>query len=196
MKNIGLGLCLSVLAVLSGCASSGSGSARFAVMSTSASLPAGSISTGAAYPSTTLTATGGTAPYTWAVTSGNLPAGLTLSSGGAISGTATASGTSTFTVTVTDSANPVHTAIGSLNITINGKLTINTSGALTPVGAAGSAYSSPLAATGGVGPLAWVLNSGTLPTGLSLSATGTVTGTISSSAAPGSYTFTAKVTDS
>jgi hypothetical protein len=113
-----------------------------------------------------------------------------------ISGAATASGASTFTVTVTDSANPAHTATGSLSITINGKLTIHTSGALTPVGAAGSAYSSPLAATGGVGPLAWVLNSGTLPTGLSLSATGTVTGTISSSAAPGTYTFTAKVTDS
>jgi hypothetical protein len=196
MKKIGLGLFLAVLAVLSGCSSGGSSAAKIAIMSTSASLPAGSISSGAAYPSTTLAASGGTAPYTWSVTSGNLPTGLVLSSGGAISGAATASGAFSFTVTVTDSAIPAHTAAASLSITINGKLTITSSGALTPIGTAGSAYSSALATTGGVGPFVWALNSGTLPTGLNLSGTGTVSGTISSSAAAGTYNFTAKVTDS
>lgn len=49
--------------------------------------------------------TGGTAPYTYAVTTGTLPAGLSLDgSTGLISGTPTTSGTSTFTVTVTDSS--------------------------------------------------------------------------------------------
>jgi hypothetical protein len=192
MKKTGLCLLLAVLAVLSGCASSGS--AKFTITTTSASLPAGSISTGAAYPTTTLVATGGTAPYTWAVTSGNLPTGLALSSGGVISGTATATGTFSFTVTVTDSAK--HTAPATLTITINAKLTITSAGTLSGVGESGSAYSATLAATGGVAPLTWTLNSGALPSPLTISSTGTITGTISASTAPGTYNFTAKVTDS
>ena len=71
---------------------------------TTTSLPAANI--GVSYTAS-LVATGGVSPYTWAVTTGNLPAGLTLSSAGVISGTPTAAGSSTFTVTVTDSANNV-----------------------------------------------------------------------------------------
>src|SRR5579863_4517617 len=190
MKKTALCLLLAVLAVLSGCATSNS--AKFTVTTTA--LPAGSTSTGAAYPPTTLVATGGTAPYTWAVTAGNLPAGLVLSSGGVISGTGTATGTFSFTVTVTDSAK--HTAPATLTITINGKLAITSGGAFSPAAAVGAAYSGTLAATGGVGPLAWTLNSGSLPNGLSIGATGTITGTVSASVAPGTYSFTAKVTDS
>jgi uncharacterized repeat protein (TIGR03803 family) len=67
---------------------------------TPTSLPAETV--GASY-SQTLTANGGTAPYTFAVTAGSLPAGLTLSSGGVLSGTPTAAGSSSFTVTATDS---------------------------------------------------------------------------------------------
>jgi hypothetical protein len=54
-----------------------------------------------------LTITGGIAPYQTSVTAGALPAGLTLDPAtGAITGTPTSNGTSTFTVTVTDSAIP------------------------------------------------------------------------------------------
>lgn len=68
---------------------------------TTTTLPGGSI--GTAY-SATLAASGGTTPYTWAVTTGSLPAGLALNSTtGVISGTPTAAGSSTFTVTCTDS---------------------------------------------------------------------------------------------
>ncbi len=196
-RVLGISALIAVLFV-AGCTSSGK-SAQFAVMTTSASLPTGSISTGAAYPSTTLTASAGTAPYTWTVTTGSLPTGLTLSLGGVISGTPTASGTFPFTVTATDSATPAHTATASLSITINAKLTITSAGTLSTVGAAGSAYTGSLSATGGVGPFTWAVNSGNLPTGLGLSGTtgtGTISGTISSSAAPGSYNFTAKITDS
>ncbi|HVV25009.1 MAG TPA: ExeM/NucH family extracellular endonuclease, partial [Pseudonocardiaceae bacterium] len=49
----------------------------------------------------TLSASGGTAPYTWTAT--GLPAGLAVSSGGVVSGTPTTAGSSTVTVTATDS---------------------------------------------------------------------------------------------
>ena len=68
---------------------------------TTPSLPAATA--GQAYTAS-LSAADGTAPYTWAVTSGSLPAGLTLDPAtGAISGTPTAAGSSTITVTATDS---------------------------------------------------------------------------------------------
>ena len=58
---------------------------------------------------------GGTSPYSFSVTSGALPIGLTLNSAtGVISGTPAAAGTSTFTVTVTDSTG----ATGSQQFTI------------------------------------------------------------------------------
>jgi hypothetical protein len=68
---------------------------------TTTTLPAATI--GTAY-SQTIAVTGGTAPYTFAV-SGSLPAGLSLNtSTGVISGTPTTAGSSTFTITVTDSS--------------------------------------------------------------------------------------------
>lgn len=53
----------------------------------------------------TITATGGTAPYVFTVTSGMLPAGLTLNPAtGSLSGTPAVNGTSSFTITATDTA--------------------------------------------------------------------------------------------
>ncbi len=71
---------------------------------------------GSAY-SQALAATGGTAPYTWAVSAGTLPAGLNLAAG-VISGPPTAAGSSSFTVTVTDSATPAATASKALSINV------------------------------------------------------------------------------
>jgi len=66
-----------------------------------------------------LTATGGTAPYTWKLASGSLPAGLKLSATqGTISGTPTATGSSTFSLTLRDSASPAHTVSTSMSIPI------------------------------------------------------------------------------
>jgi len=79
------------------------------------SLASGTV--GTVY-SQTLTASGGTAPYTWTLSSGTLPAGLTLSTAGVISGTPTTIGTSSFTVTATDSSTPALTATQTLSITI------------------------------------------------------------------------------
>ena len=84
---------------------------------TTTSLPGGVV--GSAY-SQTLAATGGVAPYTWSVSSGSLPAGLALDpSAGTISGTPTAVGTSTFSVTATDSGTSARqTATQSFTITV------------------------------------------------------------------------------
>ncbi len=59
-----------------------------------------------------------------------------------------------------------------------------------------AAYQATLATSGGVGPYTWSLASGsTLPTGLSLSSAGVITGTVASTVATGNYTFTIQVTD-
>ncbi len=66
----------------------------------------------------TLTASGGISPYTYAVTSGALPDGLSLgSSSGTISGTPTAVGTSSFTVTATDTHS--YTGDQAYSLTVN-----------------------------------------------------------------------------
>ena len=54
-------------------------------------------------------------------------------------------------------------------------------------------YETNLAAEGGTGSYTWALSSGsTLPSGLTLSSTGAITGTIASTVATGNYTFTVK----
>jgi Putative Ig domain/HYDIN/CFA65/VesB-like, Ig-like domain len=63
---------------------------------------------------TTFSATGGVAPYTW---SGQVPAGLTLRPSGLLLGSPSVKGTSTFTVTVTDSAGAKATGTFSLTVT-------------------------------------------------------------------------------
>lgn len=64
--------------------------------------------------------------------------------------------------------------------------------ATLPVGAPNVAYNQPLTASGGAAPYSFVLESGALPTGLSLSGAGVLSGT---TAEQGSFTFTVKATD-
>ncbi len=162
---------------------------------TTTSLPAGVV--GTSY-SQTLQATGGTTPYSWAITTGSLPAGLTLNAAtGAITGTPTGPqvGTISFTVTVTDSENPVKTASANLSIAISAPLLSVTTSSL-PGGTLGSSYSQTLAATGGITPYMWSVTTGALPAGLTLNAStgvisGTPTGTLT-----GPINFTVTVTDS
>ncbi len=160
---------------------------------TTGSLPNGQV--GTAY-STSLAATGGTPSYTWTLTSGTLPAGLTLSSSGVISGTPTAAVTGTsLTFKVTDSSQPAQNQSATFSLTIAATaapLTITTS--FLPNGQVGTAYSTNLGASGGIQPYTWTLTSGSLPAGLSLSASGLISGTPTTVASATSLTF--KVTDS
>jgi len=158
---------------------------------TTFSLPV--ASEGAAY-SQKLLATGGTPAYSWSITKGSLPTGLTLSAAsGVISGTPTVSGSYVFTTTVTDSSSPAQTKSVVLSITIAAKqLTVATSS--LAAASEGAAYSQTLLATGGTPAYSWSITSGSLPTGLTLSA---ASGVISGKAtASGASSFTVSVSDS
>ena len=156
-------------------------------VATPATLNGGSV---AASYSQTLAATGGLPPYSWSLVSGALPGGLTLSSGGVISGSPAAAGTFTFTASVTDSAGA--TASQPFTITTATGLVIS-SAATLPGAVIATAYSETLRAAGGTPPYTWTLTAGSLPTGLSLAASGIISGTPTG---VGVSSFTAQVTDS
>src|ERR1035438_3925808 len=164
-------------------------------MITTTSLPTGS--TMVPY-SQQLVATGGIAPYTWTIPTGTLPAGLSLSPGGLIAGTPTTNGPPMiFTVQVTDSEPTTSPAQATLSITI---LSITTTS--LPAATINQPYSATLTASGGIPKYTWCVleSSGTcdtgaasLPPGLTLSPTGTISGTPTKL---GMFPFTAEVRDS
>jgi Putative Ig domain len=155
-----------------------------------ATLPTGTVGT---LYFQALSATGGAPPYTWSLVSGILPIGLNLSANGALSGTPTTLATFTFTLQVTDSASSAATQTFSLTIApVAGSSLVITTTSL-PQASVNLPYSQTLAATGGIPPYTWFLSSGTLPTGLSLSASGAIAGT---PIVVGASVFTVSVNDS
>lgn len=135
-----------------------------------------------------LVATGGDGAYAWALESGALPTGLALGSAGGLMGTPMEAGEFTFTVRVTDHAE--RSATRALTLTVERAPTIQT--AILPPGEPGEPYAAPLVATGGTGAYTWTITDGALPDGLTVSATGAISGTPT---ALGSVTFTVRVTD-
>jgi len=156
---------------------------------TTTSLP--NCPKGGAY-SQTLSSVGGTAPISWSLDSGSLPPDLALSGGGTISGTATTAGVWSFDVEAQDSSATPLADIQPLSITVVEPVQITTSSPL-PGGTLGVQYAQQLASTGGTAPVTWSKTSGELPPGLSLSASGSVSGTPT---ALGTYNFTVKAEDS
>ena len=140
--------------------------------------------------SASLTMSGGTGPFTWSISAGSLPTGLSLnSSTGVISGTPTGTGTSNFTVKVTDATSATNSQ--ALNLTVNPAPVITTSS--LPGALQANSYSQTLTMTGGTGPIAWGISSGSLPVGLSLNgSTGVISGTPTGT---GTANFTVQVTD-
>jgi hypothetical protein len=147
---------------------------------TTTSLPTGTVNQ--IYPATTLVATGGIPPFVWSVNPA-LPIGLAFNvlSPGTISGVplAGSNGTTSHTFTVIDSATPIHqTSSKTLSLTINLTVTpvVITTSSL-PNGKVGQPYSFTLQGAGGTLPYSWSVIPA-LPQGLTLNAaTGTVTGT-------------------
>jgi hypothetical protein len=145
----------------------------------------------------------GTKPYTFSIVSGTLPTGLalnTVSSVGQITGTPSVVGTFGFKVRLTDSEGSPKTYDQQLYISIiatpvppANPVQITTSTPL-PSGLVGTAYATTVQAQNGTLTYTWSLPVGTLPAGLALNtSTGAITGTPT---APGTSSFTIKVTDS
>jgi hypothetical protein len=143
-------------------------------------------SVGATY-SVAMLASGGVPAYSWSLTTGQLPPGLTLSSGGIISGAPTTTGTFNFTLQVSDSVGAAMSQ--SFVIIVQTGLTIATNSPL-PNALANSPYSQQLKASSS-DSLTWSVVSGSLPTGITLSSGGFLSGTPQSL---GTFTFTVQVT--
>ncbi|HNG34796.1 MAG TPA: Ig domain-containing protein, partial [Blastocatellia bacterium] len=138
----------------------------------------------------TITASGGTPAYTFAVTSGSLPPGITLSSGGVLLGTPSAAGGPySFVVTATDSGGKKGSRLYN-TVTICG--TISATPASLTNATLGTGYTQALTGTGGTAPYTFALTSGALPTGMSLTQSGTLQG---SPNATGTFNFTVTITD-
>ena len=152
------------------------------------SLPTGTA--GSAYSSTTFTQTGGVGTVTFSE-SGMLPAGLTFTAATAtLSGTPTQTGSFAITITATDADGC--TGSTSYTITINcGSINVAPSSAAS--GTAGVAYTPvTFMETGGIGTITFT-ETGALPTGITLSSAGVLSGTPLQT---GSFPITITATDS
>jgi hypothetical protein len=114
------------------------------------------------------------------------------------------SNTGVATITSTGLATAVNSGSTTISATLSGvtggtNLTVQATpltiiSAALPGGTLNVSYTAPLTASGGVTPYTWSISSGSLPTGLSLnSGTGVISGTPTTA---GTYSFTARVTDS
>ncbi|HEY3111582.1 MAG TPA: putative Ig domain-containing protein [Chloroflexota bacterium] len=165
------------------------------VITTSSPLPDGNVGTDYAV---FLTSSGGRGtPHQWTLVSGTLPDGLAMASSygvqsTVISGKPARVQTTSFTVEVADGTG--HTATAAFSITINPPRPLvitNQSSTLAP-GTVGTSYATSLFADGGVQPYTWTIVAGQLPPGLRLSGN-VISGTPTTR---GTFTFTARVTDS
>jgi uncharacterized protein (TIGR03437 family) len=160
---------------------------------------AGPRSTGVAY-STTCTTINGVGNILWSISAGALPAGLALSATtGAtvrISGTPTGSGAYDFTLSARDVDMPPQTDTERFTGTLTAAVRM-TCAPGAPPSAVGVAYLETCAAAGGVPPYRWTITQGSLPAGLSLSATtGTVTSISGTPTAPGAFRYNLTLSDS
>lgn len=151
-------------------------------------LPPG---TGGAPYSYQIQAAGGEAPYGFSITSGTLPPGLGLTASGLISGTPTASGFFNFTVNVNDSC-PLGTQTQSQSFSLTiacPQIGITSPAVLTPA-SVGQNYIQQILASGGQPPLTFSLSAGSLPPGLTMSASGLISG-IPTTVGTNNFTITA-----
>ncbi|MBI1686132.1 putative Ig domain-containing protein [Caulobacter hibisci] len=142
------------------------------------------------------TASGGAAPRTFGVTAGALPAGLTLSPAGVLSGSATVTGTFNFTITPSDGSAAPGPYVGtpSAYSLVVGAPSMTLSPATVPNGTATVPYTATFTAAGGASPYSYAVTGGALPSGLTLSTAGVISGSAAQSAT-GNFNFTVTATD-
>ena len=173
------------------------GSSRSYVLRSASKLAAGALvarvpaATGSAYTGQ-LSATGGTEPFRWAATV--KPAWASVSTTGVVSGSPTAAGPDPFRIRVTDAAGRTTTRDYIVNVTgplvvrdLGGRLGSTVGGTAV----AGLRFSFPLPTYGG--RPAYRVIASTAPTGVTVSATGMVSGLLP---APGTYPLSVTVRDS
>lgn len=123
----------------------------------------------------------------WSVTAGALPPGVMLAPTGALEGMPTApSAGHDFTVSV---SNGTDTASRAYTLVVRPRLTVATT--TLPEAAQSTAYSARLETTGGPDGGTWSRIAGSLPAGITLSSSGTLSGTPSTT---GTFTPTFRVT--
>jgi hypothetical protein len=101
--------------------------------------------------------------------------------------------TTTATVTATSVADPTKSATATVTVTPPPPPPVSITTTSLPGATAGASYSNTLTATGGKTPYTWTLSSGSLPTGITLQSSGSISGTTSQT---GSFNITIQVTDS
>jgi hypothetical protein len=139
----------------------------------------------------TITAAGAVGSVTFTVENGELPDGLTLSTGGVLSGTPTTEGSFYFTILATDAFGC--TGERPYFVYVKGCPSITVKPSNLSNGTVGQSYNKSISAMGGDGPYTFTVESGTLPTGLTLSTGGALSGTFTAS---GDFTFAILATDS
>jgi hypothetical protein len=158
---------------------------------TQATLPGGNI--GTPY-SQTLSVTGGVSPYTLSIT-GTQITGVTFTTAAAsatLSGIPTTASTFSFTVKVTDSANPAQSTSVPYSVVIGAQLPLSITTSSLPSGALNSAYGAvSINATGGFAPYSFGATG--LPAGMTLSSGGSLAGTPT---VAGTFSASITVTDS
>jgi hypothetical protein len=127
--------------------------------------------------------------WTAEITSGALPPGLTMTNGGYISGTPTTVGTYTFRLTVTKTT--FMTCYQDFTLVVSAPICTITSDSPLPSGTVGTPYSTQLTVDAAATVTGWTISNGTLPNGLTMDATGLITGTPTDVQ---SMTFTVSVT--
>ena len=154
-----------------------------------ASNPSGQSSTvSTAITALQLTASGGTGTYTWSDSPRTLPAGLSISASGRITGTPTTAGTSNVSLTLSD-GNSTKTVAFTWLVAARPTVTAPSNQASTVGGSVSLQLTTACANT----PCTYAFG-GTPPSGLAISSTGLINGTVGSPAAsfPG---ITVTVTD-
>lgn len=135
----------------------------------------------------------GIVPISYAVSSGALPDGLTLNPvTGVISGTPTLNGLFSFSIYAVDMYG--QTLTGDMTLYVAAAVVLIITTTELPNGAVGAAYNQSILVSNGVAPFSYVIQTGVLPPGLTMSgATGIISGVPTGS---GLYGFSVLIADS
>ncbi|MBI4750696.1 MAG: SBBP repeat-containing protein [Acidobacteria bacterium] len=135
-----------------------------------------------------LSASGGQQPYTFTISAGSLPAGLTLNPTGLISGIPLVAGTAQVSIQVQDAMGCVGSQTYPMAVTCPAATILP---ATLPTGTVGTTYTETLTVSGAQLPFTFDLVNGVLPTGVTLSPTGQISGLPTQG---GNFSFTVRAT--